>query len=274
MIDDAEKRVSKFYNSVGWEVDGEITEDAKRWEDLREHAKEYITKCRLRVLDHIPSDGEFILDMASGPIQYPEYMEFSKNYKKRYCVDLSSVALDAAKRKIGDHGVFINGSFFDIDLEENYFDCSISLHTVYHMDKDKQEAAVRKLLYVTKHKKPVVIVYSNPNTFFSVFKSFLVNFRLLNSASEREIANGNMKDNLNERLYFYQHPVCWWERFTDVADVKVFPWRSFSSDLQKKLIPNNRFGSVLFKMLFSLENRFPDFFVKYFQYYTVVLTKR
>lgn len=107
MKNDAEVKVSKFYNTVGWETLGEVTEDARRFEDLRECAKEYVSKCRLRVLRHIPNHGENILDMASGPIQYKEYLEYSRNYKKRYCVDLSSKALDDAKKKIGDRGVFL-----------------------------------------------------------------------------------------------------------------------------------------------------------------------
>jgi hypothetical protein len=63
MMDNAEKRVSKFYNTVGWKTNDEITEDARRFEDLREHAKEYVSKCRLRVLSHIPENGENILDI-------------------------------------------------------------------------------------------------------------------------------------------------------------------------------------------------------------------
>ena len=39
MMNNAEEKVSKFYNTVGWETEGEITEDAKRWEDLREYAE-------------------------------------------------------------------------------------------------------------------------------------------------------------------------------------------------------------------------------------------
>ena len=110
----AEEKVSKFYNKLGWETDVGITEDARRFEDLRESAKDYLSKCRLRVLRHIPETGENILDMASGPIQYEDYLEYSKNFNKRYCVDLSSSALEDAKKKIGDHGVFLNGSFLII----------------------------------------------------------------------------------------------------------------------------------------------------------------
>ncbi len=170
MINNVEDKVSKFYNTEGWETKDGITEDARLWEDLREYAKEYVSKCRLRVLTHIPESGENILDMASGPIQYKEYLEYSKDFKKRYCVDLSSGALEGAKEKIGDHGVFLQGSFFDIPLDENYFDCSICLHAIYHIDKDKQEDAVRKLIKVTKPGKPVIIVYSNPNTIISTLK--------------------------------------------------------------------------------------------------------
>ena len=163
MVDNAENVVSKFYNSEGWESIEGITEDARRWEDLREHARKYVSKCRLRLLEFIPKNGENILDMASGPIQYVEYLEYSKYFDKRYCIDLSTKALEEAEKKIGSHGVFLNGSFFDIRLPENFFDCSISLHTIYHMDRDRQEEAVRKLLYVTKPRKPVIIVYSNPD---------------------------------------------------------------------------------------------------------------
>ena len=101
-MNDAEEKVSKFYNKAGWETDDGITEDAIRFEDLRESAKDYLNKCRLRVLQHIPETGENILDMASGPIQYEEYLQYSRNFKKRYCVDFSSNALEGAKKQIGD----------------------------------------------------------------------------------------------------------------------------------------------------------------------------
>jgi len=171
MTDKAEEGVSQFYNTVGWETQGDITEDAKRWEDLREHSREYVSKCRLRVLRHIPDHGVTMLDMASGPIQYGEYLEYSRHFEKRYCVDLSAGALEKAKKKIGDRGVFWHGSFFDIPIDENFFDCTISLHTIYHIDKDRQEEAVRKLLHVTKPGKPVIVVYGNPNTLVSSLRS-------------------------------------------------------------------------------------------------------
>ncbi len=271
MVNDAEKRVSDFYNTVGWETNDEITEDARRWEDLREHAREYVSKCRLRVLEHIPEKGENMLDMASGPIQYSEYLEYSRNFKKRVCIDLSSEALESAKNKIGDRGEFLQGSFFDIPLEENFFDCAVSLHTIYHIDKDRQEEAVRKLIKVTKVGKPVIIVYSNPNTMmYSLASPVRLLKRVKRSLKKSIKIAGNAK---NLGLYFHAYPVEWWDRFKDVAEVKVLPWRSFGSDDQKRLIPDNKPGKIMFNTLFDLEQRFPDFFVRHFQYPMIVLTK-
>jgi len=271
---DAEKKVSTFYNTVGWETGGGITEDARRWEDLREYAREYVSQCRRRVLRQIPEKGENLLDMASGPIQYQEYLEYSRNFQKRYCVDLSATALEAAKQKIADHGVFLQGSFFEIPLKEDFFDCTVSLHTIYHIDQDKQDAAVRKLIHVTKPGKPIIIVYSNPNTFLSSLKSWLPMGILRKARNLLKSTEETSHQDDSTSLYFYAHPIAWWDQFQDVADRQILPWRSFRSDIQKLLIPNNKIGAILFNLLFQLEERFPDFFVQHFQYPMIILTKR
>ena len=270
MVNKAEENVSSFYNQVGWKSEGQITEDAKRYEDLRENAKEYVSKCRLRVLRHIPNGGENILDMASGPIQYKEYLEYSKSYKKRYCVDLSSKALDDAKSKIGEHGVFLCGSFFDIDLDRNFFDCTISLHTIYHMDKEKQEEAVRKLIAVTKPGKPIVIVYRNPNTLLENLILPLRTVKRTLTGLKNKLAGKKSEVD----LYAFAHPVSWWNKFSDLADIEMFPWRSFYSPHQKILVPDNKLGKKVFDVLFKMEEKFPNFFINNFQYYTVVLHKK
>ena len=215
MINKSEEVVSKFYNTIGWKTNDGITEDARRWEDLRPVASRYVKKCRLRVLNHIPTKGDKILDMASGPIQYPEYLIYSENFNKRYCVDLSASALAEAEKKIGNHGVFLQGSFLDIDMDENYFDCAVSLHTIYHIDKDMQENAVRKLLYVTKPGQPVIIIYSNPRTLISL------PVRLLRMAKVLLIMEKT--SNTDSELYFYQHHNEWWQRFNDISNIAMYP---------------------------------------------------
>lgn len=269
MTNKAEAIVSSFYDGIGWKITNGVTEDANRWEDLREVARDYVSKCRLRVLRHIPSYGDYILDMASGPIQYPEYLKFSENFNKRYCVDLSALALLEAQTKMGNHGVFLEGSFLDINLQENLFDCSISLHTIYHFDEDLQEKAVRKSLYLTKAGQPVIIVYSNPFTLASLSVKVIKQFKKFWSGKSPHLVK-----QYDSELYFYCHSNDWWDRFNDIAIVKIYPWRSFAANFTKLLIPNNWIGKKMFDMIFFLEERFPLIAVKYFQYPMIVLIKR
>ncbi len=259
MTSKAEDNVANFYAHEGWAVNHGVTEDARRWEDLRKCAAEYVSLCRLRTLKFIPRSGDNLLDMASGPIQYPEYLEFSKNFAKRYCVDLSASALELARARIGDHGVFLQGSFFDIDFADDFFDCSISLHTIYHMEKDRQEEAVRKLVRITKVGHPVIIVYSNPSTIVSRVKRAL-------RFGKNPAPRGD--------IYFHAHPIDWWQRFNDIASVSIHPWRAFATNVQRRIVPNNALGRRMLRTLFKLEERFPAFFVNHFQYPMIVLVKK
>lgn len=268
--DKAEESVSKFYNSVGWVTEDDTTEDAKRFEDLRKYTQEYAKKTRNLVMDFIPKEGEHILDMASGPIQYEEYLNYSKNFEKRWCVDLSSDALKMAEKKIGKDGVFLHGSFFHLPFDDNFFDCSISLHTIYHMAKEKQEEAVRKLIRITKPSKPIIIIYSNPDVFWNTSI-----FRKLGLQKEKRKTDINENKKVSDgTLYFHPHPIAWWDRFADEADLKKIPWRSFGPVAQRKLIPNNWVGKKMLVALFNLERLFPKFFVKHFTYPMIILNKR
>ena len=249
--------IYNFYNSHGWKKNKKVFEDANLFEDLRKNSRFYVSKCRKRLMRYIPKKGDHILDFASGPIQYPEYLEYSKNFKKRHCVDFSNDAIKIAKKKIGiKKGKFYCGDFFKIKFKNNFFDCAISLHTIYHINKNKQKLAINKLINITKPNTPIIIVYSNPNSLINKIKKILF-----------------FKKKKN-KIYFYCHPISWWNQFASKADVKLYPWRSFSSQHQKILFPNNYVGKILFKFFFKLEDLFPKFFSNYFQYQIIVLKKK
>jgi len=139
------------------------------------------------------------------------------------------------------------------------------------MDRDLQEVAVRKLLQVTKPDRPVIIVYSNPNTLVSLpFRIFRKIFSLFGLNSKPSSPTRPAENS----LYFHAHPIDWWDRFENAAKVEIFPWRAFASNAQKILIPDNRVGAWLLDLLFKCEDRFPKIFVKFFQYPIIVLTKK
>ena len=101
----AEAKVKGFYDEVGWAQDDGHSVDADLWEDLRPVASRYVSHCRLRILEYLPpAGGERILDAASGPVQYPEYLLYSRFFARRFCVDISDKALEQARQRLGDHG--------------------------------------------------------------------------------------------------------------------------------------------------------------------------
>ena len=91
--------VFKFYNEGGWTKSKKNTKDAILFEDLRPAAQKYVSHCRNKINKFIPKKGHHMLDFASGPIQYKEYLKYSKNFKYRHCVDFSRKAIDNAKKK-------------------------------------------------------------------------------------------------------------------------------------------------------------------------------
>ena len=230
--------IYNFYNQRGWNEKNKISKDAELFEDLRDCAKNYVSRCRDKLNNFIPKKGNNILDFASGPIQYEEYLKYSENFKYRHCVDFSKKAISEAKKKLKNKGRYYCKDFMKINFKKNYFDCSISLHTIYHIDKNKQKKAVKKLIDITKKNKPVIIVYSDPNTIINKFKKLV-----------------NIKNSKKQKIYFYCHNINWWLQFKKYADVKIYPWRSFSSQHQKIIMPNNFIGKFLFKILILLIKR-------------------
>jgi SAM-dependent methyltransferase len=292
MTRDLESGVAKFYDTLRWDPSKwhDLSKNKKaysRWADNRECAKSYAQRCRSRAFRHIPSIGEYMLDVGCGPLQFDEYVNYSKNFKKRYCVELSARALEAAQAKIGDHGVFFHGSFFDFELEDNFFDCSLSLLTIFNIHKDEQEAAVRKLIRVTKPGKPVIIVYLNPHSIttalasswpariFQRIKEPLLRAKALRKGRKRLARNRERETKqAGSLLYFHRHPIEWWSRFSDVATVAILPWASLNTLTQKAVIPDNRLGAKMLDFLFVLEEWYPQLFGRYAEYPLIVLTKK
>ena len=58
------------------------------------------------------------------------------------------------------------------------------------------------------------------------------------------------------------------------ADVKILPWRTFGTEMQKRIFPDNYVGKIMFKVLFFLEDLLPKFFVKVGVYPMIILTKK
>ncbi|MFL5958806.1 MAG: class I SAM-dependent methyltransferase [Gaiellaceae bacterium] len=253
-----EDQIRDFYDERGWESGAaNETADARLWEDLRPCAAAYVSACRRKVLDFLPGGGERILDAGSGPIQYPEYLEYSNGFAKRVCVDLSQRALDQARAKLGDRGDYVRASLLELPFPDDHFDATVSLHTIYHIESEQQEKAVRELVRVLRPGATAVVVYANPNRLAARL------MRLARRTRSPEAAP----------IYFFAHPLSWWQRFSDGAAVEIVPWRSLNANESRKLIPDNRLGAAAFRALLAFERAFPRLATSWGCYPMIVLTK-
>jgi ubiquinone/menaquinone biosynthesis C-methylase UbiE len=256
-----EDQVRDFYDRSGWHADatGETGayEDARLWEDLRPCAAEYVSACRRKVLDHLPESGELVLDAGSGPIQYPEYLEYSAGFARRVCVDLSQRALDEARKKLGDRGEYVRASLLDLPFPDGHFDAAVSLHTIYHIEASRQERAVREILRVVKPGAPTVVVYANPDRLAARIKALV-----------RPKASPG-----SGPIYYFAHPLSWWKRFSNEAAVEIIPWRSLHANESRRLIPDNALGAQMLRALLAFERAFSRSATQLGCYPMVVLSK-
>lgn len=157
---EVKREVRQFYDDVGWKQVGEGLYQNIRYEDLRPVSRDYIRRCRERVARHIPAGGKYLLDAGSGPIQYPEYVEYSRSFQYRVCLDISVRALREARGRIGDHGLFVLGDLTRLPFRAEAFPGAISLHVVYHLPAQEQEKAFREIHRVLRSPGKSVVVYS------------------------------------------------------------------------------------------------------------------
>ena len=270
------KDVREYYKKKGWMVNekGQFVDTLVN-ENLQNVVGPYNTKTRQRVLLELmnqPGCGYGkILDCASGPIQYPEYIEYSAAYQSRYCVDFSKDALNHAKANLIQAGQnsceFICNDFFEESFPSNFFDSAISLHTLYHIDKDRQEDFVRKLIDCVKPGTKVLVIYSNPFSLRAILAlplSFCINIA-------RFFKRRVFRVKSNNSFYFERHPLVWWKRFSDIGSVEIKSYRFLTPVVEKMLIPDNRAGKFIYEQLFKFETMPVS---KYFSdYYMVVIKK-
>src|SRR5688572_11969223 len=113
------KLVRDFYDKKGWHVTkkGDYA-DADIFEDLRPISSEYITKCHNRVSRYLKTSGKYLLDAASGALQFKDYLQYSANYEYRVCVDLSFQGLLECKRKLGDRAICLLCDLTNLPIKE------------------------------------------------------------------------------------------------------------------------------------------------------------
>jgi ubiquinone/menaquinone biosynthesis C-methylase UbiE len=284
------QQVREFYDQIGWQEVSQGCYQNAVYEDLREVSSEYVHRCHLRVLRHLKKSGRYLLDAGSGPIQYPEYLEYSRSYNKRICLDISFQALQEARKRISDHGLYVVGDIAHLPFKSNSVDGLISLHTIHHLPQEEHLNAYLEFQRVLSKKSNAVVVngWDNPPlmTGANLLLKFVAwSYRLLRGRSspgkdqadhpcEDTLINKPRTTNQPRGTYVRKHNASWLTRQVgSYMHVEIWTWRSISVRFLRTMIHERWGGRILLRMLYSLEELFPHFFGRYGQYPLIVITK-
>jgi len=279
-------QVRQFYDQVGWQRVGDCCYQNARYEDLRPVSREYIHRCHMRVLRHLAPSGSYLLDAGSGPIQYPEYLEYSKGYKYRVCADISYVALEEARARIGDHGLYVVADVANLPFEAEVFEGVTSLHTIHHLLEKDQISAYQEIYRVLAASREAVIVngwresviMSAFNPLIRLAKRLLAFYRKVSGRSrvgfEHDVSSDTYEKGDPKGTYVHRQNPSWLTgEIGTLMPVEILVWRSVSTRFLRTLIHRRLGGQWVLKVLCWLEECAPHFFGLYGQYPLIVIRK-
>jgi SAM-dependent methyltransferase len=273
MDTDVKQQVREFYDRVGWREVSEGLYQNARYEDLRPVAQEYIHRCHLRVSRHLLPAGRYLLDAGCGPIQYPEYLEYSRGYGRRVCADISIVALQEARRRIGDHGWFVVADLACLPFKDGAFDGAVSLHTVHHLPEAEHLRAFEGIHRTLAPEASAVVVNGWDESTFSRLTDPLIGlFRRRGARNGR--AAGESPEG-TKGTYVRKHNPDWLQREIGARfPLEIFVWRSLNVRFMRTFIKERFGGRSLLRLVYWLEERFPHFAGKHGAYPMIVISKR
>jgi SAM-dependent methyltransferase len=280
-------QVRAFYDAVGWKQIGEGVYQNARYEDLRPVSREYIHHCHLRLGEYLPPTGRFLLDAGSGPIQYPEYMEYSRGFQRRVCLDISRLALVEARTRIGEHGLFVVGDIANLPFRDEVFDGLVSLHTVHHLLAEEHQRAFIEFYRVLRPGGKAAVVYSwgsrSPLMRLAAMPIALAfgaqrlygrlrRGRRSETEFERSLAAAGPAG--ASSTFTYKHDYRWVTRNLGVLPgLEVRVWRTVSTSFLRAFIHRRLLGQVWLRGLYWCEERAPRLLGRLGQYPAILFAR-
>jgi len=309
---EVKEEVRQFYDEVGWQLVGADVYQNARYEDLRPVSRQYIHDCHLRVKRHLRPQGRYLLDAGSGPVQYPEYLEYSRNYQHRVCADISITALKEARRRLGEHGLYVVADIANLPLKSEAFEGVVSLHTIHHLPEKDRLIAYQELFRVLAPDCTAVVVngWSSSHLMRTLeplvriaqsFRHLL--FRLSGKgpfliddlddgpALPRNGSGETRSDNQQDFQHRHRSRFARGKRepigtFTNKHDadwvrselgalmpVDVLVWRSVTVRFMRALIHPHLGGRFWLRLLYRLEERYPHYFGENGKYPLILIRK-
>ena len=278
ILDDAKESVRRFYERVGWRRSDSGFMDATLFEDLRPVSEEYRHNCNLRVTKYLPDSGHYILDAASGPIQYQDYLDFSAGYDVRVCVDFSMTALREVKDKLGDRALCLLADVTKLPLKDGSMDAAVSLHTIYHVPQSEQATAFLELYRVVAPCGTAVVVYTWSRSLAVRLVQAPMSLRNRWRNGVRAIRRPSRPtteievEPVFKDLYFRPQSRQWFVNQQWPFAYKIFTWRSVSVGALQFYFSSTTRGNRRLARLERLEDQFPELCGRWGLYPLIVIS--
>lgn len=275
--DDESASVRRFYDELGWmqRADGTY-EDTALFTEANSVADSYRKTCNRRIGKQLRG-GRYLLDVASGAIPHPEYLDLCGKYDFRICMDFSMRALLEARKKLGGKAICVLGDITCLPLRTCAVDDAISLHTIYHVPVSQQTKAVDELVRVTKPGGRAVVVYtwSRSPAMEAVFKvrGALGTVRRVGKPSLAAVGAG-AHDVAKPVLYFHPQNVAWYDReIRNRHPSKLMVWSVVSTTFQQRFFRSPVIGLLAVRLVKSAEAMAPSWCGRYGQYPMFVIDR-
>ncbi len=127
------KRAASMRRKAGNATSDGVFGDTRAFVDTREVPLAFSRKCIRRLNTHFQRGGRFLLDAGSGPIAHDEYLECGTHFERRVCVDLSAEALQVARSKLGERGVYLQADLTSLPIQTGSVDAVTCNHVIYQI---------------------------------------------------------------------------------------------------------------------------------------------
>jgi len=293
-MSEVKQEVQRFYDQIGWKLVSEDVYQNARYEDLRPVSRQYIHDCHMRVARQLKPQGRYLLDAGSGPVQYPEYLEYSRHYQYRICADISITALKEARKRVGEPGLYVVADIANLPFMPDAFEGVVTLHTIHHLPETEHISAFDELYRVLAPGCAAAVVNGWDHSTLMALAEPLV--RLGNSLRhlfDRLAGKGSQpapdeaprrrdpamskkahKFETGKGTFTEKHDAAWIKgQVGRRMPVEILVWRSVTVRFMRALIHPRLGGRLALRLLFWLEERFPHFFGEKGKYPLIVIRK-
>jgi hypothetical protein len=208
-------------------------------------------------------------------------------------MDISIVALREARKRLGDHGLYVVADVAKLPFKSEVFDGIVSLHTIHHVPTEEKIPAYEGLYRTLAPGKKMVVVNGWTRSPLMVRLSRFMNFmKRLHRWWQRKIkrqepaAQGGNKSESSAKpevekadsppsgTYVQKHDANWLtQALTGRMPHKILVWRSVSVAFLRSVIYPGWGGRFWLKIIYWLEERFPKYLGRVGQYPLLVVYK-